>query len=860
MGRRAGLGIRHLLGRSCFGGEPLGRLERSKSAIGGPRGKYPGFPSKLLPWYLGNCSGVGIRKGPLLPSSQEQNAAVEAAIAHIPTTTVTETIVEMENAVAASQGASPALTVVSDRFWEAIQLALPASGIPPVVTQGQSFQQPRPSAGSGGSSPMDTSSDGIEAPAPHSPSLITPYYTPGDSVLAPILLSSDSDNPHTPPTYGPPPGGHVAAGDEGSVQASPLPALGGEADTPSANPSIEESVPSNVTPLDSVSSWGRDAAHPLEVSPDPSSHSSLRSSEIPDIPDMGSARRGGKMSTAKVTDEMENASPAVLARARYLNVVPARDTRSSEPAAGGKTSHDNEVLRKFAITDLSDGTVFTYANMDAAHEEAIASIQGTTEELSSVRLGFAHYYLRDPLSMVEDPSVPVESEYLRRMADIVGAILCGGPCSKEESTEDVYASTLPGDWFRLATFTMAAIARGCARSPGLLKKGSFPVQPCKDDFITDPSIKPPPTQAALLQGLAAQIMEELQPNGALLPQDSVDGLRATVWRAHEGQIRAWTEREVLSVYKRLSDICLSDILDKIESEASIEEITDVMKDEIAQETRGKFNGLIAAEKTKAYNEAISQARADALREALATGAAEAASKGKAYSKMILERAEDEARIEGDKVYKARLESLRTKMKRKAELEVEAEHALTLADRRSALEANLTSMDFNARKDYVRSQAIQLGLLNDSATPVPSPPKRAKVGRGPMTTPRASAAPSAVKSAPSPDPSSCPAAEEDAIIPHLEQASMEWSSSVPEDPLPSIDFDAPTRSSASSRYAPGNTMEEDPTTPKAVASFRDPDVGALPISSATPPVAAPPPLLSHQPNRQLPRPRSSNSRT
>jgi hypothetical protein len=67
----------HLLGCSCFGGEPLGRLERSKSAIGGTWGKYPGHPLKLLPWYrlspFGNLgcldNRVGIRKGPLLPSS-----------------------------------------------------------------------------------------------------------------------------------------------------------------------------------------------------------------------------------------------------------------------------------------------------------------------------------------------------------------------------------------------------------------------------------------------------------------------------------------------------------------------------------------------------------------------------------------------------------------------------------------------------------------------------------------------------------------------------------------------------------------------------------------------------------------------
>jgi hypothetical protein len=71
--------------------------------------------------------------------SQEQDAALEAALAHIPTTTVSDTIVEMETAVAQSQGASPSLTVVSDAFWDAIQLALPASGIPDIVTQGPCF-------------------------------------------------------------------------------------------------------------------------------------------------------------------------------------------------------------------------------------------------------------------------------------------------------------------------------------------------------------------------------------------------------------------------------------------------------------------------------------------------------------------------------------------------------------------------------------------------------------------------------------------------------------------------------------------------------------------------------------------------
>jgi hypothetical protein len=813
--------------------QPIARWESSSQPIAR-------WESSSQPEILWELLAERRRAGIPPTLSQEQDAAVEAALAHIPPTTVNDTIVEMETAVAQSQGASPALTVVSDTFWDAIQAALLASGIPPIVTQGPAFQEVRPTSQSAGSSPMDTSSDGIIAPAPHSPSLITPLPALGDLPTAPILLSSDSDT-SPPPVPVRPRGEHEATEITDRTPASPLPATGGVAATPSANSSIEGSTPSNVTPIDSVSSWGRDANHPLELSSDPSVHSSLRASEIPDVPDMGPARRGGKMTTGKATDVFEDASPAVLARARYLNIVPARDTKSAASSDNNRISA-RDILHKFATSNLSDGSVFTYANLDNAREEATTALQGATDELSSVRVGFAHYFLRDPITLVDDPSVPVESDYLRKMADIVGAVLCGGPCDTSESEEDIYASILPGDWFRLATFMTAAIARGCARTPGLAKKGAFAIEPCKDDFITDPSITTPATQAALLQALASQVAEELHPQGALMPQDSVDGLRATIWRAHEGQIRAWTEKEVLSVYSRLSDICLSDIMDKLEAEAPVDQITEVMREEIATETQGKFLGLIAAEKTKAYEAAIAEARATTLRKALATGAAEAAQKGKAYEKMILTRAEEEARTKGDRVYKARLESLRTKMKRKAETEVEAEHTSVIAKRRSALEESLLAMDFNARKDYIRTQAIQLGLLDDSATPVPSPPKRAKVGNAPKTASKASSAPSAVKSVSLSVPSSCPAAEKDDSTPRASSAPVDWSMSEPGDPLPSIDFNVDTRAISASAHAPGNAMEDDLPVPGAISSLRDPDSGSIPLSSSN----SPTPASSHAP--------------
>jgi hypothetical protein len=216
----------------------------------------------------------------------------------------------------------------------------------------------------------------------------------------------------------------------------------------------------------------------------------------------------------------------------------------------------------------------------------------------------------------------------------------------------------------------------------------------------------------LLKVVSAQVLEELNPEGALLPQDSETGLQATIWRAHEGQIRAWTEKEVLSIYKRLSDICLSDIMDKLEAEAPIEEITDCMRVEVEMETRGKYLGLLAQEKTKAFNAALEEARTDALRSARAQGEAEAAQKGRSYSKIQLERAEEEARLEAARIFKVRLQSACDKMLLRVEVEIHKEHDHAIAERRSALKVGLNSMDFDNKVKHIRSLAVQVGLLDD----------------------------------------------------------------------------------------------------------------------------------------------------
>jgi hypothetical protein len=323
--------------------------------------------------------------------------------------------------------------------------------------------------------------------------------------------------------------------------------------------------------------------------------------------------------------------------------------------------------------------------------------------------------------------------------DIVGVVLSGGPKSSKEGDLDVWAALPPRDWYRLATFIVVALARGCVHTPDIGHKGVFDVEPCKDSFLHDDSLTWPHTQKDLLMALLSQVLEELQDKGALLPQDSVDGLRATIWRTHKGQIRAWTEREVLSVYKHLSNICLSDILDKLENEALIEEIMELMKDEIAQEVCGKHLGLIAQEKTKVYNAALEEARADGLRKARIQGEVEGAQKGQTYKKMVLDRAESQAKIEADALYKSRLKSKRAKLKWRVEEEINAEHTAAIAKRRTALESGLAGMEFDARVDYVRSLAFQLGILDDSGKANPNPSKQAKVDPEPRTIPTAEVA-------------------------------------------------------------------------------------------------------------------------
>jgi hypothetical protein len=158
---------------------------------------------------------------------------------------------------------------------------------------------------------------------------------------------------------------------------------------------------------------------------------------------------------------------------------------------------------------------------------------------------------------------------------------------------------------------------------------------------------------------------------------------------------------------------LAALVDKIMGEEPIEAITDEIREDIHAQTRGKHAGLIAKEKTWAYEAALEDAHTESLKEAHATGAREAVQKGHSYEQMLLSRAKDKAKIKADQEFNSCLMSERSKIVLRVEAEIKDKHCAAVDKRRANLAACLAKMEHEAEVEFIRTNALRLGLLGDS---------------------------------------------------------------------------------------------------------------------------------------------------
>jgi hypothetical protein len=382
-----------------------------------------------------------------------------------------------------------------------------------------------------------------------------------------------------------------------------------------------------------------------------------------------------------------------------------------------------------AMAGLLTQTPLAVSISSQLHEDAVQTLTAITNELNQVMEGHSHYFLRDPLTLIGDPGLEIKTEELRKVLDIAAAVISGGP---NKDPLDVWPTLRPSDWFRASTHLLAAVARGALRVKHVGRAGNYPLEPMRDNYLRSDTLPQLETQRNLLEALANQIAEQLTlDNGPYLPHDSIDGIRATVWHAHEAQIRAAVVRKANKVEDRITTMGLSELIDNLLNKASTAEITDTIREDIELQIRSKHNNARLVAENDAYKSMIKQATAEgrsrAAAEALQVYATTSANlkemkerqvkaDAEVYYKNLLETAKNQARLQADSDFSRLLADECSAIAPRVEAEIKAEHTKTIQERRLATMAMLQALTLEEEKECIRAEAARLGMDIQSKEP------------------------------------------------------------------------------------------------------------------------------------------------
>ncbi|KAN0142041.1 hypothetical protein V8E53_000503 [Lactarius tabidus] len=317
----------------------------------------------------------------------------------------------------------------------------------------------------------------------------------------------------------------------------------------------------------------------------------------------------------------------------------------------------------------------------------------------------------------------IRDELNQAAEDLAAAALSVGP--HMDNTEDVWSLLRPSDWYRAATHTMAAILRGCVRTKNIGRLGNYSLHPLRDSYRHSNNLPKVETQRDLLEAISLQIAEHLSlDNGPYLPQDSIDGIRAMVWRTHEAQIRMAVTTKANEVEHKLTTMGLAELIDNLLNEATEEEITNTIRDDIALQVRSKYNNKRLEAETKAYHDTINQAMAEgkarAAKEALETYATssktlremkerQAKDDTDKYYQNLLVKAKEQARLKADSEFSRLLADEHSAIAPRVDAEIAMEHKKLVQEQCIATEAQLQALTLEEEKSLVRVAATRLGM-------------------------------------------------------------------------------------------------------------------------------------------------------
>jgi hypothetical protein len=425
-------------------------------------------------------------------------------------------------------------------------------------------------------------------------------------------------------------------------------------------------------------------------------------------------------------------------------ILPISDALISAPAYTTDT-------REHISSLLTEGGEYSQLAPSDLQQEAVDAMMGATDELNQAVEGYSHYFLEQPLHLLASPMFAVESVPLRRMVDVVTAVVSmGAHDDLDVEHGEAWRSLMPGSWYRLSFTLLSAILRGCIRTPHIAHHGRFDFLPCLDTFRFSAQLPMPETQRDALCFMAWQLLDHIDgpDGGPLLPHAAAMTVRDAAWQAQRELIREEVRHIANPIRERISAMALSEIIDQLEAGDTVSSITLTLQLEVEEEARRKFADklqqvridTIARLKQEAADEAEDKARI--LQEEWRIKFSDE-HRAKAHSKAwteelkhwtdlfagrddVKEEARRAAKRTGDREYYDTLEECRTNNKAIADKELSTEIAAYKDKRRAALMLRADQEVAGEECELVQQAAVRLGLINPiEPEHLPPVPKRAR---------------------------------------------------------------------------------------------------------------------------------------
>ncbi|KAH9043568.1 hypothetical protein EDB84DRAFT_1559176 [Lactarius hengduanensis] len=214
----------------------------------------------------------------------------------------------------------------------------------------------------------------------------------------------------------------------------------------------------------------------------------------------------------------------------------------------------------------------------ASIDEAVDWATIWADTIAPLREGYARYMLREPLPLIKGGNRIEPPHALDTAFKVVVAAL-GVGFDKPGCPQD--RTLASNHWFRGASAILSATIRGMLVSQAFFDQGSWPVEPCMDDFKLESDLETPGSQLELLRSMAEQLLSELTVQGEdrlnredlwnSIKEQEIGMLRDSLRRQAEREAEVWEHELLASLKGKALDRALTGLIEDLEAEGSMHE-------------------------------------------------------------------------------------------------------------------------------------------------------------------------------------------------------------------------------------------------------------------------------------------------